>query len=147
MPFGTRLSRDQTLLSCPNCAEQIEIDLQGWSAVEPRHVVFCLLCGCRHLYAQKDFNRALGCVLVAIGALLVPWTYGLSLVVLAVVDLVLYYRLSESVVCYQCDTVYRDARPGPRQNEFDLLKHDVLKYGKSWAEAEGLSADAVDDSR
>ena len=33
-----------------------------------------------------------------------------------------------------CDTVYRDARPGPRQNEFDLLKHDVLKYGKSWQE-------------
>ena len=48
------------------------------------------------------------------------------------VDLALYYRLSEAVVCYRCDTVYRDARPGPRQKAFDLLKHDVLKYGKSW---------------
>jgi hypothetical protein len=25
---------------------------------------------------------------------------------------------------------------GPRQTDFDLLKHDVLKYGKSWAEVE-----------
>ena len=37
------------------------------------------------------------------------------------------------MVCYRCDTVYRDAVPLERQGEFDLLKHDVLKYGKSWA--------------
>jgi hypothetical protein len=73
---------------------------------------------------------------VAIGAALVPWTYGLSLIVLSLVDVVLYYRLSEAVVCYRCDTVYRDARPGERQKPFDLLKHDVLKYGKSWSEVE-----------
>lgn len=72
-----------------------------------------------------------------VGAILVPWTYGLSLVVLSLVDLVLYYLLPLSVVCYRCDTVYRDARPGKRQGEFNLLKHDVLKYGKSWTELEG----------
>ncbi len=92
----------------------------------------CPLCGCRHLYPQRDFNRALGCTLVAIGAALVPWTFGLSLLAFGLVDLWLYRRLQEVVVCYRCDTVYRDARPLPRQTEFDLLKHDVLKYGKSW---------------
>jgi hypothetical protein len=69
---------------------------------------------------------------VAIGAALVPWTFGLSLLAFGLVDLWLYRRLQEVVVCYRCDTVYRDARPLPRQTEFDLLKHDVLKYGKSW---------------
>jgi hypothetical protein len=123
------------------------LDLEGWSVSDARHIERCLLCDCRHLYRQRDFNRALGCLLVAVGAVLVPWTYGLSLVVLAAVDLVLFYRLSESVVCYRCDTVYRDATPGPRQNDFDLLKHDVLKYGKSWAEPEGLNDGAGDDSR
>ena len=147
MPYRTRLTREQAEVACPNCGEVRAVDVSGWVSEDDRQVTRCLLCGCRHLYRQRDVNRALGCLLVAIGAALVPWTYGLSLVVLAAVDLVLFYRLSESVVCYRCDTVYRDARPGPRQNEFDLLKHDVLKYGKSWAEPEGLNDDAEDGSR
>ena len=77
-------------------------------------------------------HRAWGCALVALGAALVPWTYGLSLVVLGGVDFLLHRRLRNAVVCYRCDTVYRDAVPIERQGEFDLLKHDVLKYGKSW---------------
>ena len=52
----------------------------------------------------------------------------------------LYRRLKDVVVCYQCDTVYRDARPGPRQGEVELLKHDVLKYGKTWEPTQGPSA-------
>jgi hypothetical protein len=77
---------------------------------------------------------------VVLGAVLVPWTFGLSLVVFGLIDLWLYRRLKEAVVCYRCDTVYRDARPGPRQGEFELLRHDVLKYGKSWEPKEGPSA-------
>ena len=136
MPFKSRLERGQSQLTCPNCQETQAVSIDGWSSEDETHIERCVLCDCRHLYRQRDFNRALGCTLVAIGAALVPWTYGLSLVVLSLVDLALYYRLRESVVCYRCDTVYRDARPGDRQNEFDLLKHDVLKYGKSWSEIE-----------
>ena len=134
VPFKERLAREQRQVACPNCGETRALELAGWSAADPTNVELCALCGCRHLYRQRDFNRALGCALVLVGAVLVPWTYGLSLLVLALVDLILYYRLPESVVCYGCDTVYRDARPAERQGEFDLLKHDVLKYGKSWQE-------------
>ncbi|MDH3746280.1 MAG: hypothetical protein OES47_14370 [Acidobacteriota bacterium] len=102
----------------------------------PLGVTRCGVCGCEHLYRQRDFNRAWGCALVALGAALVPWTFGLSLLLLALVDLIFYLRLPESVVCYKCDTVYRDARPRPRQVEFDLLKHDVIKYGKAWQEVD-----------
>src|SRR6185369_12707073 len=118
-------------LACPNCGVSRPVASTGWSesAVE-----VCPLCGCRHLYRQRDFNRALGCTLVAIGAALVPWTFGLSLPVFGLVDLWLYRRLKDAPVCYRCDTAYRDARPGPRQGDFDLLKHDVLKYGKNWAD-------------
>ena len=136
MPFKSRLERQQKKLPCPNCSEIVDIDIEGWSSAIEASIDRCVICDCRHLYRQRDFNRALGCSLVAIGAILVPWTYGLSLVLLSLVDLILYYRLPESVVCYRCDTVYRDARPMPRQNDFDLLKHDVLKYGKSWQELE-----------
>ena len=140
LPFGARLDRDSEALRCPNCTDERTVDLSGWSEIDSRRIDSCLLCDCRYLYRQRDFNRALGCALVAVGALLVPWTYGLSLLVLAAVDLLLYYRLQESVVCYRCDAVYRDARPGPRQGDFDLLKHDVLKYGKSWQDVPDLDS-------
>jgi hypothetical protein len=69
---------------------------------------------------------------VLLGAALVPWTFGLSLLACGLIDLWLFRRLRLAVVCYRCDTVYRDAVPLPRQGDFDLLKHDVLKYGKTW---------------
>ena len=134
LPFRTVLRRDQGDLSCPNCNHTWSLDLGAWSDEDATRIDQCLICGSSHLYQQKDVNRALGCLVVAVGAALVPWTYGLSLVLLSLVDLALYFRLPQSVVCYRCDTVFRDARPGPRQGEFDLLKHDVLKYGKSWQE-------------
>ncbi len=130
--FGAEVERGQPL-PCPNCQHAREVAADGWDAAAAK-VDRCPLCGCDHLYRQRDFNRTLGCVLVIIGILLVPWTYGLSLIVLSGVDLVIYYMLPFAVVCYRCDTVYRDARPGPRQGEFDLLKHDVVKYGKTWVD-------------
>ena len=136
LPYKERLRREQPELTCPGCGLATPLEHAGWTEGPPAAVSRCPLCGCRHLYRQRDLNRGLGCLLVALGAALVPWTYGLSLVALGLVDLVLYHRLRVSVVCYRCDTVFRDARPGPRQGEFDLLKHDVLKYGKSWAELE-----------
>lgn len=136
LPFRERLTRETRRIPCPGCGDSREVDLSGWPEDAPQTVNRCPLCGCQHLYRQRDFNRGLGCLLVAIGAALVPWTYGLSLIVLAAVDLYYYVRLGESVVCYRCDTVYRDARPGPGQGEFDLLKHDVLKYGKTWQDVD-----------
>ncbi len=149
LPFRTRLRPDTSQVECDNCQQAIPIAAEGWSD-DPPAVEICPICGCRHLYRQRDFNRGLGCLLVLVGAVLVPWTYGLSLVVLSLVDLALYYRLQEAVVCYRCDTVFRDARPGPRQKDFDLLKHDVLKYGKSWDKPADLTdeewpTDAAED--
>ncbi len=137
LPFKARLEPGSTAVVCPNCAAQRAVEAGGWRADEPERIRFCPLCGSRHLYRERDFNRALGCLLVVIGAALVPWTYGLSLILLSLVDLWLYRRLSLAVVCYRCDTLYRDARPTAGQGEFDLLKHDVLKYGKTWHKADG----------
>jgi hypothetical protein len=135
LPFRAELRPDSGELPCPNCGRARPVAPAGWSDRTPAIyavVDVCPLCGCRHLYRQRDVNRALGCAIVAVGAALVPWTFGLSLLAFGLVDLWLYRRLQEVVVCYRCDTVYRDARPLPRQTAFDLLKHDVLKYGKSW---------------
>ena len=131
LPFPAILSPETAELACPGCETVRPVTSEGWTETV---VEVCPLCGCRHLYRQRDFNRALGCLLVLAGAALVPWTFGLSLPVFGLVDLWLYRRLKDAVVCYRCDTVYRDAVPGPRHGDFDLLKHDVLKYGKTWNE-------------
>jgi hypothetical protein len=134
LPFRAVLPAAGGALPCPGCGLARAVAAEGWQAGPPGAVEVCPLCGCRHLYRQRDIHRAVGCGLVAVGAALVPWTFGLSLVAFGLLDLWLYRRLPEAVVCYRCDTVYRDARPGPRQGAFDLLKHDVLKYGKTWDE-------------
>ena len=133
LPYRAALSADTVELPCPGCGDVRRVATAGWGA---RSVEVCPLCGCRHLYRQRDVNRVLGCLVVAIGAALVPWTWGLSLVLLALVDLWLWFRMPMATVCYRCDTVYRDAAPGERQGDFDLLKHDVLKYGKSWEDVD-----------
>jgi hypothetical protein len=132
LPYSTEFDRDNLKLECPNCQHEVDISPEGWTETPKPLVERCPVCDCKHLYRQRDFNRGLGCLLVVIGAILVPWTYGLSLIVLSAVDFFIYRKLQLSTVCYVCDTVFRDVRPTDRQGEFDLLKHDVLKYGKSW---------------
>ena len=144
LPFLAVLTSETGELPCPNCGIARPVAGEGWKDAPDGSVEVCPLCGCRHLYRQRDFNRALGCLLVVAGAALVPWTFDLSLPVFGLVDLWLWRRLRDAVVCYRCDTVYRDARPGPRQGDFDLLKHDVLKYGKNWAD-EGDGGDRDSD--
>jgi hypothetical protein len=137
-PFKVAISPVDATLECPNCNQTLELpSLEDWNDEPPRLLVSCPVCGCRHLYRERHFNRALGCFLVLVGAAFVPWTYGLSLVLLSGVDLIMYHRLKESVVCYRCDTVFIDAEPTERHGDFDLLKHDVLKYGKTWQDVEG----------
>ena len=147
LPFRATLSTGMAVLACPGCGATRAVAREGWTGGAEARVEVCPLCGCRHLYRQRDFNRALGCGLVAVGAVLVPWTFGLSLIVCSLIDLWLYRRLRDAVVCYKCDTVYRDARPVRRQGEFDLLKHDVLKYGKAWEPKEGPGKKNVETPR
>jgi hypothetical protein len=132
LPFRAEIAAGVAALPCPACGVTREVASSGWEDGSPGRIETCPLCGCAHLYRQRDVHRAWGCALVAVGAALVPWTWGLSLVALAALDWWLYRRLHEAAVCYRCDTVYRDAAPLPRQGPFDLLKHDVLKYGKTW---------------
>lgn len=86
----------------------------------------CALCGSEHFYRQKDFDQRIGCLIVAIGAALTPWTYGLSLAVCAVIDLLLYRRLPDVAKCYVCKATYRGVKRNPDHETFDL--HLLEKY-------------------
>ena len=43
-----------------------------------------------------------------IGAILVPWTYGISLLILSIIDYLLYRRIKDSVECYKCKSEFKN---------------------------------------
>jgi DNA-directed RNA polymerase subunit RPC12/RpoP len=74
------------------------------------HEVFnaCPFCQTKQFYRRKDFNQLLGCSFVLVGALLVPFTYGLSLPFLILIDWLIYRHVSDMAVCYSCGVEFRD---------------------------------------
>jgi hypothetical protein len=104
---------------CPRCGESIP--LAGGTPPEGSAPRICLVCGCPDLHWRKDFPQKAGCLIVLAGAALVPWTWGLSLAVVALVDLILYRALPKVAVCYVCRARYRGVPPHPSQGPYDLL--------------------------
>jgi uncharacterized protein (DUF983 family) len=89
----------------------------------------CAACGHEELYFQKDFNRTTGIALVAVGAVFVPWTWGLSLLAVTVLDYIVWRVVKDVIVCYQCQAVHRGYPPNPALKPFDLVIHDRHVYG------------------
>lgn len=89
----------------------------------------CAACGHDELYFQKDFNRTTGVALVAVGAVFVPWTYGLSLLAVTILDYIVWRVVKDVIVCYECQAVHRGYPPNPALKPFDLVIHDRHVYG------------------
>ncbi|MFP5247712.1 MAG: hypothetical protein ACLGH0_13555 [Thermoanaerobaculia bacterium] len=89
----------------------------------------CAACDHGELYFQKDFNRTTGIALVAVGAVFVPWTYGLSLLGVTILDYIVWRVVKDVIVCYECQAVHRGYPPNPALQPFDLATHDRHVYG------------------
>jgi len=79
----------------------------------------CPHCSCKDFYRQKEFNKAIGCLFITVGAVLVPVTYGMSLGVVAVIDWFLYNRTPDEAVCYQCRKVFKEVSIPEKIKVFD----------------------------
>ena len=84
----------------------------------------CPVCGCKNLYVKKNFNQLLGCLIIFIGAVLVPLTYGISLLVLALFDYLLYKRVEDCLQCYKCKLEFRGAN---FTGSFDSFDHHIAE--------------------
>jgi hypothetical protein len=89
----------------------------------------CAACGHSELYFQKDFNRRTGIALVVAGSIFVPWTYGLSLLGVTILDYIVWRIVKDVIVCYECQAVHRGYPPNPQLKPFDLVIHDRHVYG------------------
>jgi hypothetical protein len=121
---------------CPACGQSIALRIsdrmRGENVVER-----CVICGCNRVYVQKDFNRALGVSIFAVGAVLflllavynrlVEGTLVWGAFVAA--DALLYKFLPSVTICYKCHAQYRDFSPNPDTQPFELglaEKYDPL---------------------
>lgn len=88
----------------------------------------CVVCSRKDFYQQKDFNRKIGVILFVIAAIASIWTYGISLIVLYLIDLVLFSRLGNIVICYKCQTIYRNVANLLEIRPFDHEMNDRIQY-------------------
>lgn len=88
----------------------------------------CPVCTRMDFYKQKDFNRKIGVILFVIAAILSIWTYGLSLVVLYLLDLLLFRKLSLVAICYKCRTNFRKIKNFDQIRDFDHEMNDRIVY-------------------
>lgn len=94
----------------------------------------CPLCGSAHVFRRKDFNQKLGVALIVLGVALAYFTYGVSLLVVTLIDFFLFRRIKEVGICYQCQAEFRNHAPLVNLPAFDLELHDYyqnLKKGNS----------------
>lgn len=143
-----RIPRGETPreLRCLRCAERIPSS--GGPPIRNAAPPVCHICGSPHLYWQKDFNQKAGCLIVLLGALLVPWTYGLSLAVVALIDLALYRLLPRISVCYVCRARYRGVPPHPEHAPYDLVTAQTWEARSiNWTEGRLRPAFSPEEAR
>jgi len=131
------VARAEIAFRCPRCGREAVTGLDGRGRCracgaetplplspelrEAGVVESCPACGSAVLYLQRDFNQKAGLAVVAVGAVLAPFTpYYSSLMVAALVDALLYALLPEITVCYRCHAHFRGFARNPRHRAFDL---------------------------
>jgi DNA-directed RNA polymerase subunit RPC12/RpoP len=111
---------------CLSCGHEPRLDLSE-SMRTGRVVDRCPACGGEQLYVQRDFNQKAGLAIVAVGALLAPFTpFYSSLFAAALVDAGLYALLPEITICYRCQAHFRRFARNPKHDAFDL--HTAEQY-------------------
>ncbi len=92
------------------------------------NLIDCPSCGRKDFYKQKDFNRKLGVALFIIAAIASIWTYGISLIVLWLLDLFLFSKIGNVAICYKCNTNFRDVKNMSKIPGFDHEMNDRIVY-------------------
>ena len=112
---------------CDHCGQQNDVVAPPLDA----RIEQCAACSHGELYFQKDFNRTTGIALVVLGSIFVPWTYGLSLLGVTILDYVVWRMVKDVIVCYRCQAVHRGYPLNADIRPFDLVIHDRHVYGSA----------------
>jgi hypothetical protein len=123
------ISPEIARVACPHCSQPIQVPP---GSITGNRINRCLVCPSTELYARKDFPQRLGVALVAIGFIgssiawanyQVLWSFAI-LFGTALIDLVLYLVMGESLTCYRCHAQYRGFDDIELHGGFDLETHE-----------------------
>jgi len=120
-------SHSQVLNKCVKCDKPL-LPHATQGLLEGTKLNQCPLCGAAHLYQRKDFNQKLGVALIVIGVLLAYFTYGLSLLVVTLIDFFLFKKIKEVGICYQCGAQFRNS---PLIHSLDAFNLQLFDYYKN----------------
>jgi hypothetical protein len=124
--FRQSIAFPNPILVCPHCsATPLKHPTQTFT--EGTALNQCPICGSSHLYHRKDFSQKLGIVLVVLGVALAYFTYGLSLLVVTLIDFFLFKRTHEVGICYQCQSEFRKSELITQLEPFDLQLFDYYR--------------------
>jgi DNA-directed RNA polymerase subunit RPC12/RpoP len=124
-----QFTAESSALACPHCQGRITVPT---GAVDGQKITRCLVCPSTELFARKDFPQKLGVALVVIGFVgsSIAWfnyqvllTFAI-LFATALIDLVLYIVMGESLTCYRCHSQYRGSEEIERHGGFNLETHE-----------------------
>jgi hypothetical protein len=115
--------------TCDACLHVMTLEAPSGGSILRR----CVVCGEHRLYRQKDLHRKRGLAVVlgtaAVSLALLPFSpmaaYGV-LFLLTLVDLALYRRLPEVIICYRCKAQHRRCGAQAQVEPFDLLTAEVI---------------------
>ena len=85
-------------------------------------------CQKKDFYKQRDFNRKIGVLLFILASILSIFTYGLSFVVLYLFDFILHKKLKSIVICYHCQSIFRNVCNLEEIHEFNHEMNDRILY-------------------
>jgi NAD-dependent SIR2 family protein deacetylase len=141
-----QLASDTAVVTCTHCRQQINVPD---SAITGKQIHRCLVCPSTELFARKDFPQRIGVALVVIGFVgsSIAWfNYQvlLSFAILfitAIIDLVLYIVMGESLTCYRCHAQFRGFEEIERHGGFDLETHE--RYRQMAARMKDRKSDSL----
>jgi hypothetical protein len=123
-PFDSAAAPPEVL--CAKCGDRRAVAMTD--SIRLRNMVDrCVLCGCGHLYLEKDFNGyvGFGIIVAAIAGSALLWARNVYasvgiLAAAALVDLAFWVVSRERTVCYRCVATYRRAEPNPAHERYEL---------------------------
>ena len=116
----------QKEIACRNCKKnQIENQTDIFS--KDATLNQCPCCGSAHLYRLKDFNRRIGVILIIVGVILAYFTYGISLIIVTLIDWSLTKIVGDVGICYKCQAQFRGSPAIKKLEPFNLVLFDYYK--------------------
>jgi hypothetical protein len=131
LPFGA--SDPPPAIRCGRCSREMPVTVSD-AIRSDAGVDRCPICSGGDFYVRRDFDPKAGLAFVVVGAVVSGIFYFFDrdliaysiLAAAAIIDLVIYRRLTDVTVCYRCHAEFRGKYPrtaGP----FDLHTADVLE--------------------